>query len=83
MKILYFSWIREKVGVSSQEINIDENISDISEIIVFLKNFSAKHHNALSDQNSIRVAINKNFSSFDTKIKNKDEIAFFPPVTGG
>ena len=83
MKILYFSWIREKVGVSSQEITIDENISDINDLILFLKNLSTKHHNAFSDQNSIRVAINKNFSSFDTKIKNEDEIAFFPPVTGG
>ena len=83
MRILYFSWIKEKIGVSSQEINIDEKISDISDLIMYLKNLSTNHHNALSDQNSIRVAINKNFSSFDTKIKNGDEIAFFPPVTGG
>ena len=83
MKILYFSWLKEKIGLNSQEIIMPKNVENIYDLITFLKGKSEEHKNAFSDLNSIKVSVNQEFSDFKTKIKDKDEIAFFPPVTGG
>ena len=83
MKILYFSWVREKIGIEEQNIKLKKNIHNVSDLISFLKNSSEKHYKAFSDLNSINVAINKNHSSLESKIQDGDEIAFFPPITGG
>jgi sulfur-carrier protein len=73
MIIKYFSWIREHVGKSEEEINLPESVVTINEVykIAFLK------------RDLIKIAVNKSYSSAGTKINDKDEIAFFPPVTGG
>ena len=83
MKILYFSWLKEKIGLNSQEIIKPENVETVGDLINFLKETSENHKNAFSDLNSIKVAVNQEFSDLEKKIKEKDEIAFFPPVTGG
>ena len=83
MKILYFSWLREKIGLDSEEIKISEKIGDVNELVEFLKKSSEKHSIAFQDVKSIKVAVNKDFASLNTKIQDQDEIAFFPPVTGG
>jgi len=49
----------------------------------FLKKSSEKHSIAFQNMKSIKVAVNKEFANFNTKIQDQDEIAFFPPVTGG
>ena len=82
MKILYFSWLREKIGIDSEEIKISE-IGDVNELVEFLKKSSEKHSIAFQNMKSIKVAVNKEFANFNTKIQDQDEIAFFPPVTGG
>ena len=83
MRILYFSWLKEKIGLNSQEIIKPNNVETVDDLIAFLKEKSEKHKNAFSDLNSIKIAVNQEFADFETKIKEKDEIAFFPPVTGG
>lgn len=83
MKILYFSWLREKIGLDSEEIKISEKIGDVKELVDFLKKSSEKHSIAFQNMKSIKVAVNKEFANLNTKIQDQDEIAFFPPVTGG
>ena len=83
MKILYFSWLKEKVGKSLEEIEKPNEVHSIKDLIEFLKNSSTKHQNAFKHLKSIKVAVNKEFADFETLINEKDEIAFFPPVTGG
>jgi len=83
MRILYFSWLKEKIGLNSQEIIKPENVETVGDLITFLKEKSENHKNAFSDLNSIKVAVNQEFADLEKKIKEKDEIAFFPPVTGG
>ncbi len=83
MKILYFSWLKEKIGLNSQEIIKPENVETVGDLITFLKEKSKNHKKAFSDLNSIKVAVNQEFADLNKKIKEKDEIAFFPPVTGG
>ena len=83
MKILYFSWLKEKIGTNLEEIQNQKKVKTIKDLIQFLKNTSNCHEDAFSHLKSIKVAVNKNFANFETEINNNDEIAFFPPVTGG
>ena len=83
MKILYFSWLKEKIGTNAEEIEKPKKVKTIMDLIQFLKNTSNAHEDAFTHLKSIKVAVNKNFANFETEIKNNDEIAFFPPVTGG
>tara|TARA_Y100001970_G_scaffold294331_1_gene450763 strand:- start:65221 stop:65472 length:252 start_codon:yes stop_codon:yes gene_type:complete len=83
MKILYFAWIREKVGCESEEISLSEEIETVNDLIEWISSREPKYANAFSDLRAVRVAVNMEFAQFDKRIKNNDEIAFFPPITGG
>ena len=83
MKILYFSWIKDKVGTNFEEIEITNEINTISQLIIFLTKKSDNYKEAFSDLDSIKYSINMQTANIDAKVKNDDEIAFFPPMTGG
>ena len=83
MKILYFSWIKDGIGKSQEEINLNENIKTISELINFLISINDDYNKIFSDISSIRFSKNMNLVNIDESISNEDEIAFFPPMTGG
>ena len=82
MKILYFAWLREKIGVSfeEKEIKAVTVIGLIEELVLLDEKYSI----AFSDLTFIRVAVDqKLIQDFKTSIKDAKEIAFFPPMTGG
>ena len=83
MHILYFSWIKDKLGKSQEDIIIDQNISNVSELIDFLKGKNEKYKEVFKDISSIRVSINMETANIEDPIRINDEIAFFPPMTGG
>ena len=83
MKILYFAKIREIVGKSEDLINIDEQTT-VKDIVEKLKLIDESYKLAFKDLKSIKCSVNCSYiNSFQTKVTNNDEIAFFPPVTGG
>ena len=83
MIIKYFSWIKEHVGKSEEQIELQDHINNVNELINYLNELDKKYSLILEKKNLIKIAVNKTYSSFDTNISNNDEIAFFPPVTGG
>ena len=83
MKILYFSWIKDGIGKSQEEIILKEDIKTISELINFLITINENYKKVFSDLSSIRFSKNMNLVNIEENIKNEDEIAFFPPMTGG
>jgi len=83
MVIKYFSWIKEHIGKSEERIELPVNVSTIKELMLYLENLNDKYKLAFKKKDLIKIAINKSYSSIDDKINNNDEIAFFPPVTGG
>ena len=83
MIIKYFSWIKEHVGKSEELIELPDHINNVNELINYLNELNKKYSLILEKKKLIKIAVNKTYSSFDTNITNNDEIAFFPPVTGG
>ncbi len=82
MKILYFSWLRENIGVPFEELDVQsENVHDLIEEII---RTDQKYALAFADIKSIRVAVDqKLIQNLNVSIKNVKEVAFFPPMTGG
>ena len=83
MIIKYFSWIREHVGTSEEYLDLPVDVTTINELIDYLNKLNDKYKIAFAKRDLIKIAVNKTHSSFDTKISQNDEVAFFPPVTGG
>ena len=83
MIIKYFSWIREHVGKSEENLDLPIDVTTINELIDYLNNLNDKYKIAFAKRDLIKIAVNKTYSSVDTKISQNDEVAFFPPVTGG
>ena len=83
MVIKYFSWIKEHIGKSEEQINIPSDITNVDQLINYLNKKDTKYNLLFEKKELIKIAVNKTYSSFDTKVSNIDEIAFFPPVTGG
>lgn len=82
MKILYFAWLREKIGVPFEEKDI--KAVTVIELIKELTLLDEKYSIAFSDLSFVRVAVDqKLIQDFKTSIKDAKEIAFFPPMTGG
>ena len=83
MTILYFAWLRERVGRSEVQVTPPAEIRTVTALIDWLAGQSPGHAAALAHTATIRCAINQEFVEITAAIKPGDEIAFFPPVTGG
>ena len=83
MRLLYFALIRQQTGIGEEEVPLPTGISDVSGLIEWLRERDANFSTALEDISALRVAVNQEFATFDTKITDRDEVALFPPMTGG
>ena len=83
MRLLYFAWVKEKVGRASEEVTIPDNVATVAELIAWLKSRGPEFADAFAKSEVIRAAIDRIHVRHDAKIAGAREIAFFPPVTGG
>ncbi len=82
MKILYFAWLREKVGAAFEERDVEA--VTVIDLINELVKLDEKYAMAFSDLRAVRVAVDQKLvQNFSTSIKDAKEVAFFPPMTGG
>jgi len=83
MKLVYFSWVREKTGLSHEIVTLPDGVATVAGLLDWLKARGDTYQVAFGDLKAIRVAVNQDHVEFDTPIGADDEVAFFPPVTGG
>ena len=83
MRILYFAWLKEHTGHSAQEMQLPEGVNTVGALIPHISKQSAGHEIALRNLEAVRVAVNRVYGDLTTPVSNNDEVAFFPPVTGG
>jgi len=82
MRVLYFAWLRERVGVASEEIDT-AGAETAAELIHDLRGREDRYARAFEDMASVRVAVDQELTEFDTSLEGAREVAFFPPMTGG
>ncbi|RAI03852.1 molybdopterin converting factor subunit 1 [Acuticoccus sediminis] len=83
MKVKYFAWVRERIGVPEEEIVLPENVSTAGDLILWLKGRGDGYAYALEQDRFIRVAVDQRHVTHDAPVSGAREVALFPPMTGG
>jgi molybdopterin synthase sulfur carrier subunit len=83
MRILYFAWLRERIGLSEEQVEPPSGTANVGDLVAWLRSRGAGYAAALADTARVRCAINQEFATPEATVADGDEIAFFPPITGG
>ena len=83
MRLIYFAWVRERIGKPEEDIDLPETVKTVGDLLQFLKGRGEEYEAALQVPKVIRVAINQEHAEHDELIAGAREIALFPPMTGG
>ncbi|MFO1090528.1 MAG: molybdopterin converting factor subunit 1 [Hyphomicrobiales bacterium] len=83
MRVLYFAWVRERVGLAEEEISVPDGLATVADLIDWLKQRDEGYAFAFADLRAIRAAADQEHVPLDHPLKGVRELAFFPPVTGG
>jgi molybdopterin synthase sulfur carrier subunit len=83
VKLLYFAWLRARVGCAEEEVALPPQVHDVAGLLEWLRGRGGGHAEALRDLRVVRVANKKEYVRRGHPLGEGDEVAIFPPVTGG
>lgn len=83
MKLLYFAWLRDRIGMAEEDITPPPEIDTVERLIDWLIGRGEGYGRAFDNRDIVRAAVNQDFASGQTAVGDGDEVAFFPPITGG
>jgi molybdopterin synthase sulfur carrier subunit len=83
IRVLYFASLREKLGKDVEEIDLPAGVATVAGLRTHLQSRGGAWADALAENKLLRTALNQDMMQAGASIKAGDEIAFFPPVTGG
>ena len=83
MKLVYFAWVRERIGKTEEEIAPPAEVATIADLIAWLTRRGEEYAHAFENPKVIRAAIDRSHVRPEAAIAGAKEIAFFPPMTGG
>ncbi len=83
MKLLYFAWLKTKTGRAEEDVDLPDGVATVGELMTWLEGRGPEFADALADRQAIRVAVNQSYAKPGDPVGPNDEIALFPPVTGG
>ena len=83
VKLLYFAWVREKIGRAEEQVEIPADIENVAGLITWLRAIGPEYDSAFAQPETIRAAVDQNHVGHEAPIAGAREVAFFPPVTGG
>lgn len=81
MDILYFAWVRERIGLPRERV--ETSAATVADLVAELSAREERYAAAFADLSALRVALDQELSAFDTSLDGVREVAFFPPMTGG
>ena len=83
MKLVYFAWVRERVGKPEESVSPPADVVTIADLIAWLRTRGEEYEHAFEHGPLIRAAIDRRHAKHDAPIAGAAEVAFFPPMTGG
>ncbi|MCJ2071583.1 molybdopterin converting factor subunit 1 [Methylobacterium sp. J-030] len=83
MKLVYFAWVRERIGRPEEELTPPATVATVADLVTWLRGRGEEYLHAFADPGVVRAAIDRVHAKPDAAIAGAREIAFFPPMTGG
>jgi sulfur-carrier protein len=83
VRLLYFAWLRTRIGRGDEELDLPPQVRDVTGLLEFLQARGGRYAEALADLSVVKVAVNQDYVGRDHPVRQGDEVALFPPVTGG
>ena len=83
VKVLFFAGLREQLGTGAVELEVPAAVATVGALRSHLRGLGSSYEVALGEKKALRVAVNQDMAPASATIKAGDEVAFFPPVTGG
>lgn len=83
MQVLYFGWVKSRIGIGKEDLSPPPEVTNVASLIDWLKGRGDRYANAFEDSTALRVAVNQEIAPLDAAIADGDEVAVFPPMTGG
>jgi molybdopterin synthase sulfur carrier subunit len=83
VKLVYFAWVRERIGMAEETVDLPEDITTGAELVAWLSARGDNYAHALAEPLAIRIAIDQELIEPHDAIGDAGEIALFPPMTGG
>lgn len=83
MRLVYFAWVRERVGKTDEEVDLPSSVSTVADLVGWLKARGDEYQYAFENDGVVRAAIDHVHVKPDAPVAGAREIAFFPPMSGG
>jgi molybdopterin synthase sulfur carrier subunit len=83
MKILYFATIRSRLGLADEDVALPKGVATVGDLVKWQRDRGGAFAEIFRDLKVVRVAVNEEYAGPETRLGANDEVAFFPPVTGG
>lgn len=83
MKLIYFAWVRERIGKPDEEVELPTGIATVAQLVGWLKTRGEEYEYAFENEGVVRAAIDHVHVKPDAALSGAREVAFFPPMTGG
>ena len=83
MRVLYFAWLRERMGRAEEDLPLPPGVATVGALVDWLRARDAAGASAFTGTGVVRAAVNQAFAQPGDPVADSDEVAFFPPVTGG
>jgi molybdopterin synthase sulfur carrier subunit len=83
IKLLYFAWLRQEIGNNGEEIDLPADVTTVERLMTFLRGRGGGYAQAFAEDAVLRAGVNKKVVDTTQMLREGDEVAFFPPFTGG
>lgn len=83
LNLLYFAWLRERIGRSAETLALPDDVVTVADLVEFLAARDQGGASAFENRRTVRCAVNQEFADLSVELRGGEEVAFFPPVTGG
>lgn len=83
LNVVYFSWVKERIGREQDCIDCPENVETVGQILEYLQSKDAVYQDVFADLKKLRFALDQDFVGLEAPLGTAKELAIFPPVTGG